>query len=666
MSTKPSPPGSVTKSRARPSKNDRLIEQGLDFHKQGLIDEAAQIYADVLSRDPKHPGALHLLGVLFFQSGDATRAVHLISQAAQFEPKNPVFLLNLGNALQATGQFARAEESFRRAISLKDGFAEAYNNLGNALVSLYRLEEAIKAFGQAISINPGEPEPYNNRGNALRALGRAEAALTDFEEAIRLRPNYVDAHSNLGYALIELNRFEGAIESFESAIRIDPQFEYVRGTLVFSRLRVCDWNNYQSQVDSLLADLSGQGAKCVPPWAVLSMTDSLLAQHRAAEIWAADKHPLQNSLGALPDRDHSPDERICVGYYSADFYEHATAYLIAEILELHDQHRFRIVAFNFGPVTRDGMQLRMKAAVDSFFDVSDLSDSGVAALSRTTGVDIAIDLKGFTQNQRAGIFANRAAPIQINFLGYPGTMGADYIDYIIADSELIPEASRPFYTEKVIYLPGSYQPNDRKRTISAGIVTRSEYDLPDEVFVYSCFNNNFKINPEVFDAWVEILKNVPHSVLWLLADNPSSARNLRLEAEARGLSAKRLIFANRVPLANHLARHSLADLFLDTWPCNAHTTASDALWAGLPVLTLRGESFAARVGASLLRAVDLPELITETRQHYVNKAIELGRSPMSVTALKDKLREGRMTASLFDSVSYTRKLEAAYLGLMEE
>jgi len=396
------------------------------------------------------------------------------------------------------------------------------------------------------------------------------------------------------------------------------------------------------------------------------MTDSLLAQRRAAEIWAANKHPLQNSLGALPDRDRSPDERICVGYYSADFYEHATAYLIAEILELHDRHRFRIVLFNFGPVTGDAMQRRLKIAADSFFDVSDLSDSGVAALSRSTGVGIAIDLKGFTQNQRAGIFANRAAPIQINFLGYPGTMGADYIDYIIADRELIPEASRPFYTEKVIYLPGSYQPNDRKRTISAGIVTRSEYGLPDEGFVYSCFNNNFKINPEVFDAWVEILKNVPHGVLWLLADNPSSVRNLRLEAESRGLPAERLVFAPRVPLANHLARHSLADLFLDTWPCNAHTTASDALWAGLPVLTLRGESFAARVGASLLRAVDLPELIMDTRDGYVSEAIELGRNPALVTALKERLNLGRMTAPLFDSVSYIRKLEAAYLGLMEE
>ena len=666
MSIKSSPPSSVTKSRGRATKNDRLIEEGLNLHKQGLIDKAAQIYADVLSRDPKHAGALHLLGVLFFQSGDAVRAVHLISQAAQFEPTNPVYLLNLGNALHAAGQLERAEESFRRAITLKEGFAEAYNNLGNALVGLYRLEEAIKAFGEAISINRDEPEPYNNRGNALRALGSAKIALADFQEAIRLRPDYVDAYSNLGYALIELNQFEGAIASFESVIRINPQFEYIRGALLFSRLRICDWKNYQVEVGLILADLSGSGAKSVPPWAVLSMTDSLLMQRRAAEIWALDKHPPQNSLGPLPERTRSSDERICVGYYSADFYEHATAYLIAEVLELHDRHRFRIVVFNFGPLTHDPMQLRIEAAVDSFFDVSGLSDSGVAALSRKTGVDIAIDLKGFTQNQRAGIFANRAAPIQINFLGYPGTMGVDYVDYIIADEELIPEASRSFYAEKIIYLPGSYQPNDRKRPISVGAPTRSEYGLPDEGFVFSCFNNNFKINPDVFEAWVQILNNVPNSALWLLADNPSSVRNLRLEAEARGLSAKQLAFANRVPLANHLARHSLADLFLDTWPCNAHTTASDALWAGLPVLTWRGESFAARVGASLLRAVDLPELIMETRETYVRKAIELGRNPALMTALKERLRLSRMTVSLFDSLAYTRNLEAAYLELIEE
>lgn len=665
MSTKPSPSGSVTKSRARSSQSDRLIEQGLTFHKQGLIEEAAQLYADVLSRNPKHPGALHLLGVLFLQSGDTTRAIQLISQAAQFEPTNPVFLLNLGNALQAAGQFLRAEESFRRAITLRDGFAEAYNNLGNALVGLYRIEEAIQAFGQAISINRIEPEPYNNRGNALRALGSAEAALADFQEAIRLRPDYADAHSNLGYALIELNQFEGAIASFERAIQIDPQFEYIRGALLFAKLRVCDWSRHQAEVDSILTGLSGSGARCVPPWALLSITDSLLAQRRAAEIWVSDKYPVQNLLGSLPDRDRAPDERICIGYYSADFYEHATAYLIAEIFEIHDRNRFRIVAFNFGPATRDAMQLRIKAAVDSFIDVSDLSDSAVAELSRTTGVDIAIDLKGFTQNQRAGIFANRAAPIQVNFLGYPGTMGTDFIDYIIADDELIPETSRSFYTENVIYLPGSYQPNDRKRLISADAVTRSECGLPDEGFVYSCFNNNFKINPDVFDAWVEILKNVPKSVLWLLADNPWSVRNLLNEAEARGLSPERIVFANRVPLANHLARHSQADLFLDTWPCNAHTTASDALWAGLPMLTLRGESFAARVGASLLRSIDLPELIVESREDYVRKAIELGLNPSSINELKDKLRTRRMSASLFDSVSYTRKLEAAYEDLIE-
>jgi predicted O-linked N-acetylglucosamine transferase (SPINDLY family) len=295
-----------------------------------------------------------------------------------------------------------------------------------------------------------------------------------------------------------------------------------------------------------------------------------------------------------------------------------------------------------------------------------MSDFDIARLSRELGVDIAIDLKGFTQNQRAGIFANRAAPVQINFLGYPGTMGADYIDYIIADSELIPEQSLPFYTEEIIYLPGSYQPNDRQRPISADFPTRSQLGLPEQGFIYCCFNNNFKINPDVFDAWVEILNNVPGSVIWLLEDNPAATRNLRREARARGLESDRIFFSQRAPLTDHLARHRVADLFLDTWPYNAHTTASDALWAGLPVLTWRGESFAARVGASLLRAVDLPELIMETREKYVNKAIELGRNSALVTALKERLQSGRMTVSLFDSVTYTRNLEKAYQGLMEE
>ena len=653
-----------TGSKPPVHKYDRLLRQGLEFHKAGEVDQAVGIYAEILSRNPKHPGALHLLGVLFYQSGSSARAVHLISQAVELEPDNPVFLMNLGNALQYDGQLARAEESFRRAIFLRPNFAEVFNNLGTTLVGMYRIDEAIDCFGQAIAINPSNPEPYNNRGSACQALKRFDAALLDFQEALRLRPDYADAHSNLGYALVELNRLEEAIASFQSATRIDHNFEYVRGALHHTKMRVCDWSNYTIEVDSLLRDLTQGGAKCVPPFAILSISDSLLIQRRTAEIWVSAKHPSQDA--SCPIRERHPDDRIRIGYYSADFYEHATAYLIAEIFELHNKARFDVIAFHFGPSTGDQMQRRIQAAVDSFYDVSHQSDYEIAQLSRELGVEIAIDLKGFTQNQRAGIFANRAAPVQVNFLGYPGTMGAEYIDYIIADSELIPEESRQYYTEDIIYLTGSYQPNDRQRPISADVPTRSQLGLPEAGFVYCCFNNNFKINPDVFDAWVEILNNVPGSVIWLLEDNPGATRNLRREADARGLALDRIFFAQRAPLADHLARHRLADLFLDTWPYNAHTTASDALWAGLPILTWRGESFAARVGASLLRAVDLPELIMETRENYVRKAIELGRNPALIIALKERLRLGRMTASLFDSRAYTRNLEAAFLGLIEE
>jgi predicted O-linked N-acetylglucosamine transferase (SPINDLY family) len=641
-----------------------LLAQGLEFHKAGNIDKAASLYAEVLSRNPLQADALHLLGVLFYQSRNFTHAIKLISQAVAIEPENPVYFLNLGNALQEAGNLARAEESFRRAIGLRQKFAEAYNGLGTTLVGMYRIAEAIDSFNQAILINPNNPEPYNNRGNALRELGDLAGAVLEFEAALRLRPEYADAHSNMGYVFIELNRFEEAIFSFEHALQIDKDFEYVRGALLLTKLRICDWRNHEADVASLLSDLTRSGARCTPPWAVLALSDSPAVQRRAAEIWAADKYPLQDSLGSpssSPGR--SSKRKICIGYYSSDFYHHATSFLIAELFERHDKDRFELIAFHFGPATGDEMQLRVSAAFDSFYDVNGLSDRRVAELSRELGVDIAVDLKGFTQNQRSGIFANRAAPIQVNFLGYPGTMGAEYMDYIIADRELIPEASQKLYTETVVYLPNSYQPNDRKRTISPFVQVRSRLGLPDAGFVFCCFNNNFKINPSVFDAWIDILNSVPGSVMWLLEDNPIASRNLRQAAHQRGLTSERLVFAARVPLAEHLARHSVADLFLDTWPCNAHTTASDSLWAGLPVLSYRGESFASRVGASLLTAAGLPELIVDSREQYIAKAIEFGLNPALVEERKARLLASKMTVPLFDSGLFAQHLESAYLDL---
>jgi predicted O-linked N-acetylglucosamine transferase (SPINDLY family) len=357
--------------------------------------------------------------------------------------------------------------------------------------------------------------------------------------------------------------------------------------------------------------------------------------------------------------------KIRIAYYSADFLNHATAHLMAELFERHDKEKFELIAFSFGPDANDEMQVRVSQAFDQFIDVTALSDLEVAQLSRELGIDVAVDLKGLTQDSRLGIFSYKAAPIQVSYLGYPGTLGADYIDYLIADKTLIPVQSQQHYSEKIVYLPNSYQVNDRHRVIAPTQFTKQELGLPQDAFVFCCFNNNFKITPDVFDTWVRILKAVDKSVLWLFQDNPTAATNLQKEAALRGLDPTRLVFAKRMDLPEHLARHKSADLFLDTLPYNAHTTASDALWAGLPVLTCMGESFASRVAASLLNAIGLPELITQTPEDYEALAIELATNPGKLQSIKAKLAANRLTTPLFDTALFTKHIEAAYVQMYQ-
>ena len=357
------------------------------------------------------------------------------------------------------------------------------------------------------------------------------------------------------------------------------------------------------------------------------------------------------------------DQKIRIAYFSNDYFNHATAYLIAELFELHDRQQFEVVAFSFSPTTQDVMQKRLKKNFDQFIDVSNMSDQEVASLSRQMEVDIAVDLKGYTTGSRPGIFALGAAPIQINYLGYPGTMGADFIDYIIADTVLIPECNQQFFSEKIVYLKNCYQVNDSRRLISDRKFSRTEFFLPEDKFVFCCFNNNYKILPNTFDLWARILSKVPDSVLWLLADNLLAKQNLILQAESRGIAKDRLIFAERMDLPEHLARHQLADLFLDTLPCNAHTTASDSLWAGLPVLTQLGETLAGRVAGSLLRAVDLPELIALNPDEYEELAVELARSPSKLKKIKEKLAINRVSTPLFDAEFFTHGIENAFIKM---
>jgi len=425
-------------------------------------------------------------------------------------------------------------------------------------------------------------------------------------------------------------------------------------------MKLCAWQDFQDKVPYLIENIHS-GFKVSSAFPIFAFADDLVIQRKSAEIWSTDKHPFNSSLGPITKHPRHP--KIRLGYFSADFHNHATAYLMAELFERHDKSKFELIAFSFGPETKDEMQIRVSKAFDHFINVASLSDLEVALLSRELGIDIAIDLKGVTQDYRLSIFSYRAAPIQVSYLGYPGTLGTDYIDYLIADKTLIPPQSQQHYSEKIVYLPNSYQVNDRHRVIAPTQFTKQELGLPEDAFVFCCFNNNFKITPDIFDSWVRILKAVEGSVLWLLQDNPTAAMNLQKEAAHRGLDPARLVFAGRMDLPEHLARHKAADLFLDTTPCNAHTTASDALWAGLPLLTCMGESFASRVAASLLKAIGLPELITETQADYESLAIDLAKTPAKLKALKEKLERNRLTTPLFDTEFFTKHLETSYMQM---
>jgi predicted O-linked N-acetylglucosamine transferase (SPINDLY family) len=489
-----------------------------------------------------------------------------------------------------------------------------------------------------------------------------DEALTSYDRAIELKRDYADAFNNRGIVLQELKRLDEALTSYDKAIELKHDYEYLLGTMLHTKMFLCDWQDFEVAVQSLLLKID-EGKKCSPSFPVLALSDSLAIQQKTSEIWIKDKHPISPSISSIPK--YLRRNKIRIGYYSADLHNHATAYLMAELFERHNKTKFELIAFSFGPDKKDEMRQRLSKAFDQFIDVRLRSDKDIALMSRDMQIDVAVDLKGFTQDQRTGIFSYRAAPIQVNYIGYPGTMAAEYIDYIIADSTLIPIESREYYSEKVIYLPNSYQVNDRNRVVAGNEFTKEELGLPKDGFVFCCFNNNFKITPHTFDGWMRILKAVEGSVLWLLEDNPTAGINLRKEAQTRGIDPNRLVFANRMKLPEHLARHRAADLFIDTLPCNAHTTASDAIWAGLPVLTCMGESFASRVAASLLNAIELPELITTTQEEYEATAIELATHPVKLKAIKYKLEKNRLTTALFDTPRFTEHIEAAFTQMYE-
>jgi len=588
-------------------------------------------------------------------------AKKIFSEILKNEPNNFAAYNNLGNIYFILGNLDSALQNYDNAIKLKKDFADAFNNKGNVLIKLNKKKDAIESYQKAIQFNKAHFQAYYNLGAALKEQKKYELAVENYKKAKKIKPDYLEVYIGLGNLYLEIKNNNLALECFEDAIKIKPNHNFLLGNILHTKLKLCMWDD----IDKNIKDLEEQVLrlnKISLPFPLLTFNNSLKLQKICSQIWS--QHQVLNYKKILgPISKKETNKKIKIGYYSADFHDHATSNLMVNLFELHDRSKFEIVGFYFGPESQHEMHKRVSNAFDQFINVKLKTDREITQLSRELDIDIAIDLMGFVKNNRFKIFIEKCAPIQVNYLGYPGTLSADFFDYIIADEILIPKESQEYYSEKIVYLPNTYQPNDQKKQISKKIFKREEIGLPKNNFVFCSFNQSSKILPKTFDVWMRILKKVNRSVLWLLESNINTRENLKDQANRRGIDPSRLIFAERLPPEEHLARHKAADLFIDTFPYNAHTTCSDALWAGLPVLTLQGETFASRVASSLLNAIGLSELITKNSYEYEKKAIELGNDLSKVVGLKEKIENNKLTKPLFNTKLFTSHIEQAYFEM---
>ena len=589
--------------------------------------------------------------------GRFEEALAAYDQALADNPAHAEAINDRGVALWNLGRAADALAAFEHAAAIKPGLADAHVNRAGLLYDQHHYPDALAAYDRALALAPDRARAWNGRGSVLRAMKRFDEALDGFNKAIALDPNLVEAYSNRAIVNWEdLGRYEPALADREKVLALEPGRPYARGELLHLKMQVCDWNGYAEQralIDAAIRD----GKRGMHPFGYQAVSQSPADLMRCSVTFASDVYPAAPSLRPDPDRGH---DRIRIGYVSGEFRDQATAQLMAGLYEQHDRDRFEIVAFDSGWHNDGPMRHRLEAAFGKFVDIAQLSDEEAARAVLKEEIDILVNLNGYFGDQRMGVFAHRPAPVQVNYLGFPATLGAEYIDYIVADRIVIPESEAQFYAENVVWLPDSYQVNDSKKLIADKVPTRASAGLPDDAFVFCNFNQSYKLTPETFTSWMRILGEVPGSVLWLWQSRGDAVENLRREARARGIAPERLVFAPGMPVAQHLARLRLADLFLDSLPYNAHTTGSDALWAGLPLLTCRGAAFPGRVAASLLQAAGLPELITETMEAYEARAIALATDAAQLKMIRHKLAQNRLTCPLFNTSRFRRNIEAAY------
>jgi len=627
----------------------------------GRSAEALATCDRALERAPARADLWNERGIILRDLKRGSEALDSINRALLLRPDFAEALCNQGDSLRDAERFADALASYERALGLKPMLGQAHRGRGMALRALRRPAEALAAFERAEALNVSRLDLLNQRGNTLRDLGRLEQALAAYDRALALAPDHLDLLWNRGTVLHKLARYAEASQSLSRLIQLAPHYEFAAGLLVHCRLELCDWRDYAETRKRILEGLRS-GARTAEPFTLLTLSDSAAMQLECARSFAAINTPTP-SLPAPPPRGYR-HQRIRLAYLSADLREHAVSYLMAGIFERHDRERFETIGLSLRPQEDSTMGRRLCAAFDRLIDVSDRREPQIAALLRELEVDIAIDLMGYTQQQRCTVFAHRPAPVQVTYLGYPGTMGSTFMDYILADDFVIPPHLHRCYAEEVVSLPECFQANDDRR-VAGPQPTRAAVGLPEKGLVFCCFNTSSKLTPAVMDIWCRLLWAVPDSVLWIIARSGEVCTNLKREIGLRGVDPRRVVFAGLMPYREHLGRVALADLFLDTFPFSAGATASDALWAGVPILTCIGEAYSSRMAGSLLRALGLPELITASLVDYERRAIELARAPESLAALRCRLAEHRRSRTVFDSTRFCRKLERAYVAMWE-
>ena len=683
------------KARRSPSvdQSSALFSRALAAHNAGRLEQATDLYRSVIAEDPRHAAALNNLSVALRAQGRLNEALESANCALAIHYDYADAWYNRAVALQDLEQLEQAIASYNKSLDLKPDTAQAYNNRGVALRVLKRLDEAFASLDRAVTLKPDYADAWYNRGLvlhdqqryveavasyqrfleflpdhapannslavALQMLHRLDEALAACDRALELAPDFAGAHFNRANVLFIQKRWAEAVASYERACLLTPSMPYALSTALMARMHMCVWDDFDRRVQEIVARVEDEDISELPfPLLAASVSPGFLQRSIAAH---AKNHYVERPILPRCPLDPSP-RKIRLGYLSADFHAHPVGRLIADVIERHDRSRFEVIGFSSGrPQNNDAVRRRLVSAFDRFVQVFGMRAEDIARCIDELRVDIVIDLGGHTENDLLSVLACRPAPVQMHFLGFAGTLGLPSVDYLVADSVVIPEEQRPFYSEKIIYLPDSYMPGDSSQAIADRPLTRGECGLPDKGFVFCCFNASFKITPALFDVWMRLLIRVDGSVLWLSATNDLAMENLRKEAIARGVAAERIVFAERLDnFEEHLARHRLADLFLDTFNYNAHATANYALWAGLPVLTCPGETYASRVAASLLHAMGLSELIAGSPGEYEDLAFALATQPEKLLAVRQRLLAQRTTSALFDSERFVRHLEDAY------